>query len=568
MKSNWHKLAVLAALPLLFAVHGNNVLAGDAAEDVPETGADNIDAWEAAASSAFAPYPETVVYTLGKMTGADRSNMPENDTYEDNAYTRYLLDMINVQNEDMFEAQDTQYNTNVEMCIATENLPDVMVVGNREVLQRLAEADLIEDLTEAYANCASDRLKEIYAGYGDSIIEGAMYNGRLMALPETNIDEGPNLLWLRRDWMDKLGLEEPRTLDDAVEIIRAFIEKDPGGNGMGNTIGLVCNPALSGGTGYSAEYMVDIVFACYEAYPKQWIYGKDGEIHYGSVMPEARDGLEKLHQMYEEGILDQNFPLRTTNNLIELICEGTCGSFFGPWWAPNNPLMEAVKADPTAKWEPFLIATDEDGSTSYHSQNPSYKYVVVRKGYEHPEIIFKIASVMFDYIRFEDKDAEEFVRYFQLNVDPTARPLSINIDYRDALTKCYTSIWNALNGTYPAEDLELLERSYYDSCRAYLEHPDTASPEERAAYASRIQACALLDSKKTRKVESLFFGTTQAMYENQWKLEQLEEKAYMKIVTGEEDIDYFDEFVSEWYRAGGAAVTEEVRSRSAFSSHR
>lgn len=35
-----------------------------------------------------------------------------------------------------------------------------------------------------------------------------------MALPETNIDDGPNLFWVRKDWMDKLGLQEPRTMQD------------------------------------------------------------------------------------------------------------------------------------------------------------------------------------------------------------------------------------------------------------------------------------------------------------------------------------------------------------------
>ena len=56
---------------------------------------------------------------------------------------------------------------------------------------------------------------------------------------EPSFVDGPNLLWLRKDWMDALGLEEPETMEDAIEIVRAFVEQDPGGNGAGNTIGLV-----------------------------------------------------------------------------------------------------------------------------------------------------------------------------------------------------------------------------------------------------------------------------------------------------------------------------------------
>lgn len=46
--------------------------------------------WEKAERSPLIPYPETVTYTLAKMTASGNSGMPDGDTYEDNAYTRYL----------------------------------------------------------------------------------------------------------------------------------------------------------------------------------------------------------------------------------------------------------------------------------------------------------------------------------------------------------------------------------------------------------------------------------------------------------------------------------------------
>ena len=46
--------------------------------------------YEMACTTPFGKYPETVTYTLGKMTGTNNSNMPEGDTYENNAFTRYL----------------------------------------------------------------------------------------------------------------------------------------------------------------------------------------------------------------------------------------------------------------------------------------------------------------------------------------------------------------------------------------------------------------------------------------------------------------------------------------------
>lgn len=342
-------------------------------------------------------------------------------------------------------------------------------------------------------------------------------------------------------------------------ILQAFIEKDPGENGEGKTVGFVCDPELSGECGYSSEYLMDIVFAANGAYPKQWIEDENGEVSYGSVLPQAKDALAKLKSMYERNILDQNFLLRTSVNNIELITKGLCGSFFGPWWAANNPLMEAIAANPDAVWEPFLIQTDDDGSTSYYSQNPTYKYVVVRKGYEHPEIACKIINGLFDYVRYDGTYNSEFEEYYQNNVDPTARPLAINVDYSYALTKCYHELTDVLSGKKEPEDLDLLEYSYYRSCKAYLDNTDSATPEEWAAYTSRITACSLLADAKTNKVESLYFDETETMGTQWWKLRQMEKEYYLQIVTGERDIDAFDEFVTKWYENGGETITQEVR---------
>ena len=221
--------------------------------------------------------------------------------------------------------------------------------------------------------------------------------------------------------------------------------------------------------------------------------------------------------------------------------------------------MEAVSADQSADWQPYLIETDEDGSTSYHSQQPSYKYVVVRKGYEHPEVACKIVSVLFDYIRYEEKDNDNFKKYYQDNVDPTARPLAINVDYSDALSICYSEISGVLNGTKDESELPILEKSYYESCKAYLDNPDNATAEEWAAYMSRIKACETISSGSLREVPSLYFGETNTMQSDWWKLEELENKTYLQIVTGELSIDEFDNFVSKWNESGGSLITREVR---------
>lgn len=558
LKQTLKKCVAVGVTGIMLILAGCKSPAGFASNDNEEYNA----RMEEARTTPFGAYPETIEYTLGKMTSVNNSNMPENDTYTDNAYTRYIKSVINVQNVDVFEANDSQYDTNVSMVISMGSLPDIMVVSSQDEVEQLVGAGLIEDLTESYNNCISDRIRKMYESYGDSLKDMVTYDGKIMALPETNITDGPNLVWLRKDWMNKLGLSEPHTIDDVVNIVKHFISEDPGNNGVDtsgkpNTVGLAVDTDVTGECGYSSEFLLDIIFACFGAYPKQWIMNDDGEIVYGSVTDEAKEALSYINSLYNQGVIDNDFLLRTSTNICELIENGLCGSFFGPWWAPNNPLANAVSKNPDADWQPYLIATDSDGTTSYHSQNPCYKYVVVRKGYEHPEIAAKMISVMFDKVRFDCTDSEEFKNYYQLNVEPTARPLSINVDYNNALSICYRNIDATISGRKNPDSLELLERSFYDACSEYIKNANKTSTQW-AAYMSRIKACSLIAQDNIKVVDSLYFKTTDTMKSHWWRLKAKEKEAYLKIISGEEDISYFDTFVKEWNEQGGQIITSEV----------
>lgn len=518
-------------------------------------------AWKEASATPYGRYPETVVYTLARLTTDANSNLPKGDTYENNAYTRLLNEVINVQNEDVFQGSGDTYTNGISMMIATGEMADIMVVGEEEMYQ-LQEKGMLEDLTEAFANCASDRIKEIYESYGEHIFDSCTFDGKLMAIPETEISNGPNLFWVRKDYLDALGLEEPKNLSDAMNIAKKFAEHNIGGTEEKRNIGLACTTELVGGTGNAAEFVMDLVFAAYNAYPKQWIAEEDGTVGYGSVQPEAKEALQYLNELYEDGVIDPDFLIRTWDDVAGVIAEGRCGAFFAPWWAPNNPLWECYDADSEAEWVPYLISNTENGTTRYGSQKMTGNYVVVRKGYEHPEVAIKILSVMFDYMRYSYEDPDgEFQKYYRENVDPTARPLTVNVDYKQALNMCYDTLCDAISGGISPEELPLLERSYYEVCRSYLDGMENATAEEWSGYTSRITACALLSSDTIEEVEVWHPRKTETMTRNWYRLEEIESEFYLKIIRGEESMDAFDDFVQRWYEEGGTEILEELQNQ-------
>lgn len=508
-------------------------------------------AMEKAETTPYGAYPELVTYTLAQISGANNSNLPEGNTYEDNAYTRYLRKMLNIQNDTVYMDTEERYSELVNILVKDQNLPDIMVVTDREILKELVENDLVEDLTEVFEKCTSPRIKEMYESYGDALLNSGKFNGRLMAVPETVIDHGPNLLWLRKDWMEELGQEEPETLEDAFEIIDAFVQNRMGTEDGETPVGLACDTNLVGTT--SSSYSVDPVFDSFGANPQRWI-SQDGEIVYGSLTEETKEALDYLHKLYDRGILDRNFALRAPNNLRDLVVNGKCGAFFGLWWTPNNPLMESYEKNSEADWEPYYLQELADKNV-YESFRDN-KYVVVRKGYEHPEIVMKIISVLFDYTRYEAEDAREVNEYFALNVDPTARPLVINVDYNEATYQATENIEAALNGNYPEGNLTAIEQSYYQACSSYLSGNDYTA-EDWAAYKSRISAVGLLvDKHYTPAVRSYL---DDAGGEIPQSLRQFETSTFIQIIMGEKPVSYFETFVEQWYQLGGHELTQQIR---------
>lgn len=510
--------------------------------------------WEEAENTPYGKYPELVTYTLGQMSGANNSNLPEGNTYEDNAYTRYLRKMLNIQNESVYMEREERYDEYVNILVKDHTLPDVLVVSDRETLHELVENDLVEDLTDVYESCASPRIKEMYDSYGGELLEAGMFDGRLMAIPETVIDHGPCLLWLRKDWMEELGLSEPESLEEAFTIIEAFRENRMGAEAGEEPIGLLCDTSLVGTT--STNYSVEPVFDSFHASPQRWIQNDQGEIVYGSVTEETKEALGYLNQLYERGILDTDFALRAQNNLRDLVVEGKCGAFFGLWWTPNNPLMDTYSQECGAEWEPYYFTGDVQIEDQRFTTFRDNKYVVVRKGYEHPEIVMKIISVLFDYTRYEAKDADEVNSYFALNVDPTARPLVINVDYYEATYKVTENIRKALAGEISVNSLSAIEKSYYDACSNYLEGRNVTA-EDWAAYKSRISAVGLLiDGNYKPPVRKYLEDTDGEIPET---LKTLEKNTFIQIIMGKKPLEYFDEFVKMWYEQGGEELTEQVR---------
>lgn len=538
--------ACLAVLMLFLTACGKDDVKQEANTDGKQ---DTEKAPESGNDDPFGHYAEPVTLSLGKSISTKNTNLPDGDTVDNNEYYQFVEKKLNVKvtHEWQTETEDA-YQQKLSVSIASQDLPDAFIVNEKQ-LKQLVEADLIADLTSAYDKYASPQIKGYYDSYGDRVLKRATFDGKLMALPTTQIGGQHNMTWIRQDWLDKLGLRPPTTLDELIAVAKAFTENDPDGNNKKDTYGFTGIPTLAG---WNTVNGFDPIFGSLHAYKGQWLKDQSGNVAYSSTLPEMKTALAKLHELYAAGIIDKEFPVRKDST--ELIAGNKVGIVFGPWWIPYWPLPDSVKNDPKAEWKPFTAPLDADGKFTSYDQNPVGGFLVVNKDYANPEAVVKVLNVEYEGIRKLDPESAGI--YKGLNVSWTIWPFSVQIDTEDAAYRFHTELkaaWEAKDPSKLSDELKMM----YENVKKNSENPkkDLAAWSDAMA---RMDGSAEIDPAKITVVRNVFFGQTKTM-ELKWAiLEKMENETFLKIILGEEPIDKFDSFVEEWKKLGGNEITKEV----------
>ena len=114
----------------------------------------------------------------------------------------------------------------------TNSLPDIFMV-NRDVLTVLVRENKVTRVDGLFPLMAERTSKM----YDETAINSASFDGICYGLAQSgSIDRNEGIL-IRKDWLDKLGLSVPVTLDDYYEVMKAFTFNDPDGNGVNDTYG-------------------------------------------------------------------------------------------------------------------------------------------------------------------------------------------------------------------------------------------------------------------------------------------------------------------------------------------
>lgn len=498
----------------------------------------------------FKPMEERITMTIGKSENAADAYEP-GDTSGDNYVLRWFEDQLNIDYVYEWSAVgDEAYNQKAALVISTGELPDVMTVSEPQMRQ-LVKAGLVADLTDAYNTFASDQLKEAYATTNGIALESATFDGRLMALPNINPGaDGIPLLYVRGDWMEELGLEEPKTLDDICEIVRAFQEKK-------GSMGLVASKSIVG-VGNNM-YGLDALFSLYHSYPEMWVTDDDGKVMYGSIRPETKVALENIAKLVQEGIIDKDFAVKDSDQCNELVTSGQGGIFFGSWWNLQWPLSDMWKTDDTVKWNIYAVPLDEEGIYNVHMMNPSTSYLVVRKDYEHLEAVIKTLNLQRKTdsgdIQVEKPTEDAYSSW-------TMFPFSLLMTTYDDKEKIAQGVNAVLAGEKQLEDLSPGLQEMYRSYEYVQEHgvQKAANDTQANGYCWYLGADAIVQAEDhMNRVYASIYAQSDTMDKKWATLEKLEDETFLQIILGEKPIDEFDNFVEQWKSLGGDEITAELQ---------
>lgn len=511
-------------------------------------------------------YVDTLTITLGRFAEPSAAALfPEGQTFEDNAYTRYIESKLNVDLVDSFEAGGDAYTNQLATCVASGELPDILTVNSYDTFVEMVNNGLTYDLTDVYEEYASDYIKSLYDSYDGRCLGMATFDGRLMGIPGTNPDNSvPVLCWMRKDWLDKLGINpDPDgdlciTLDDIAAVAKAFVDANvSGGN---HTVGM----AFSGNDIADAMCIANAM----GGYIDRWIENPDGTMSWSTLAPEVKAAWAKMNEWYEEGILDPQFGTRTTEDINAMMINNELGIVFGAWHIPDWRLSSVKALVPEAEYIAYTVADDNGIVHTYH-ENAADRFLVVSKDCKYPQVAVEILNILYDDLaRATAETAPDVIAYINAGGHNEGRPYYMEVLPSNNPSIYYTEHMAVINGEMTPEETTIAEnRGSSQAILDYLKDPQNVTEKTLGGwhfYESRIIGLgasieALEKNGNAEWITPKYPPTTPTSEQKKATLDKTELEAYVAIVTGAQPIDYFDTFVSEWKRLGGDAIAQEVQ---------
>ena len=248
------------------------------------------------------------------------------------------------------EVITTDFESKLNLEVSSGNAPDIMQLKSAQ-FKTLEEQGVLLPLEDYLPT-----MKNFMQRYPDILDDPTLrYNGHLYFLNGRDDDsqriKAYSSLWVRKDWLDKLGLAVPTTLEEFKNVAIAFATQDPDGNGINDTFGFC-------GMGGNAEnkdtmYAWNPIFGAFGVGELNDWQIQDGKVFFGPTSERYKEALVWIRDFIATGAVDPDIMLINTYDQIrEKVYRNQVGLMYMTWAefvkAPFNTML--AEMTPDAQW--------------------------------------------------------------------------------------------------------------------------------------------------------------------------------------------------------------------------
>ncbi len=326
---------------------------------------------EASGGSITFPLAETMEFT--SFSGMNQSYTLPDTLAMQEAMSRAN---INITFDSVLSADLTEKRN---LMLASGEYPDMLFksgIGMGDLTKYGGQGILIplEDLIHEYMPNLTAKLDEI---------DGWQYltspDGHIYSIPEISARGEINLFWLNKKWLDNLSLEEPKSMDDLYEVLKAFKERDANGNGdpddeipfsltQGDYLGLLKYSGFS----YDEGSMCAVI---------------DGKLTYVPTTDYFREYVAYLAKLYQEGLLEQT---SFTQGGEQQQATGQSGDVYGSFWTMGAFLTVGRDND-----DDYVVMTPFHEDTYPIITGIKVGTMAITDACEHPEVLMAWADYLY-----------------------------------------------------------------------------------------------------------------------------------------------------------------------------
>jgi putative aldouronate transport system substrate-binding protein len=226
----------------------------------------------------------------------------------------------------IIKPEHNQYFEKLRLTFAAGEFPDVVEISEQDYCNYANEGAFIDLGPYIKKSAVSKKIDK-------QLFEGVKVGGKVYGYP-TQIGTGP-LTYVRKDWLDNLGLKVPTTWDEFYKVLKAFTYNDPDKNGKKDTYGITSSGSTdSTKVVFSNNFYRDFFLNS----SSDWEL-KNGKWVDGFSQPEFKGALARLQKVYKEGLIDPEIFTNQTTTCREKFTSGKCG-FFAYWYGIWNQKLD------------------------------------------------------------------------------------------------------------------------------------------------------------------------------------------------------------------------------------